>query len=97
MQCRHCKKQHVNRPRGLCWSCYYAPGVRDKYPSTSKFARRGSAVGSSGGMVLPIPTMALPGSEEKIQVLAERAERRESLWHPLDGPMVLQPVLLEVG
>ena len=29
-----------NRPRGLCWSCYYRPGVREQYPSTSKFARR---------------------------------------------------------
>jgi hypothetical protein len=30
------------------------------------------------------PTDALPGSEEKIRVLAQRAERGEQLWHPLD-------------
>ena len=41
MLCRHCQKVRSNRPRGLCWSCYYTPGVRDLYPSTSKFARRG--------------------------------------------------------
>ena len=41
MLCRHCKRVQSNRPRGLCWSCYYTPGVREKYPSTSKFARRG--------------------------------------------------------
>lgn len=32
------------------------------------------------------PTAALPGSEEKIRVMTERAERREQLFHPLDGP-----------
>ena len=37
--CRNCNRGPVNRPRGLCWSCYYTPGVRDQYPSTSKFAR----------------------------------------------------------
>ena len=41
MLCRHCKKVKANRPRGLCWSCYYSPSVREKYPSTSKFGRRG--------------------------------------------------------
>ena len=39
--CKHCEKSKVNRPRGLCWSCYYPPGVKDMYPSTSKYARRG--------------------------------------------------------
>jgi hypothetical protein len=31
------------------------------------------------------PTDAVPGSEEKIRVLTERASRREELFHPLDG------------
>jgi hypothetical protein len=31
------------------------------------------------------PTDAPPGSEQKIRVLTERASRRESLFHPLDG------------
>ncbi len=31
------------------------------------------------------PTAALPGTEAKIQVMIERAARRESLFHPLDG------------
>ena len=29
MICRHCQKVRSNRPRGLCWSCYYSPGVRE--------------------------------------------------------------------
>jgi hypothetical protein len=40
MICVHCCKKKVNRPRGLCWGCYYTPGVRDLYPITSKFGKR---------------------------------------------------------
>lgn len=36
--CRHCGQRKANRPRGLCWRCYYAPGVKALYPSTSKHA-----------------------------------------------------------
>jgi hypothetical protein len=28
--CRHCSRAKVVRPRGLCWSCFYKPGGRDK-------------------------------------------------------------------
>lgn len=31
-----------------------------------------------------IPTNAMPGSQEKIEVLARRIERGEELWHPDD-------------
>lgn len=85
MICRHCSQAKVNRPRGLCWSCYYKPGVRDQYPSTSKYARRG--VGNFCGTP-PVPsvaTAAQPGSAEKIAILAERARLKLSLWHPDDA------------
>ncbi len=87
MICRHCNKVRSNRPRGLCWSCYYTPGVREKYPSTSKYARRG--VGDFNGQTTEAiqPTTALPGSAEKLEVLAERARLGLSLWHPHDAPM----------
>ena len=86
--CRHCRKAKVNRPRGLCWTCYYRPGVRDAYPSISKFARRG--VGNFCGRApLPAcPTAALPGTPEKVAVLQERARLKLSLWHPDDGRVV---------
>ena len=29
--CRHCSERKVTRPRGLCWKCYYTPGVRELY------------------------------------------------------------------
>ena len=85
MLCRHCQKTKSNRPRGLCWTCYYTPGVRELYPSTSKFARRG--VGNfSGNAPLPdAPTDATPGSEEKIRILIERARLKQALFHPLDS------------
>jgi hypothetical protein len=86
MMCRHCNKVKSNRPRGLCWSCYYTPGVREKFPSTSKFARRGVS-DFCGKARLPEPTAATPGSAEKVAILAERARLGLSLWHPLDAPM----------
>lgn len=33
--CRHCRTRKVNRSRGLCWTCYYTPGVCDLYPSSA--------------------------------------------------------------
>jgi hypothetical protein len=33
----------------------------------------------------PEPTAALPGSEQKIRVMTERAARRQQLFHPMDG------------
>ena len=83
--CRHCQKVRSNRPRGLCWTCYYTPGVRELYPSTSKFARRG--VGNFCGTA-PLPdsaTDAGPGTEEKILILMERAAKRQALFHPGDN------------
>ena len=41
--CRHCTQSKVNRPRGLCWSCYYTPGVREHTSSRSQ-ARTGTPV-----------------------------------------------------
>lgn len=31
MLCRHCARAKVNRPLGLCWRCYYTPGLREHY------------------------------------------------------------------
>src|SRR6476620_9092628 len=82
---RHCGRAKVNRPRGLCWSCYYTPGVKDQYPSTSKYARRGVGNFNGNAPIPPIPTTAAPGSLEKLEVLAQRARNKQALWHPLDA------------
>jgi hypothetical protein len=93
--CRHCSKSKVNRPRGLCWSCYYAPGVKEQYPSTSKYARRG--VGNfSGNAPLPAaPTTAAPGTPEKLAVLEQRARLKQAIFHPADARYEGDPRPLE--
>jgi hypothetical protein len=81
--CRHCNRAKVNRPRGLCWTCYYTPGVKDLYPSTSRYARRGIGNGYSDKPA-SVPTDAAPGSPEKLAVIADRVKSRESTSHPDD-------------
>lgn len=86
--CANCGLEPVSRPRGLGWKCYYAPGVRDLYPSTSKFARLGSGVASDfvGPRPLPAePTEHPPGTPGKLGVLAERAAAGEHLFHAFDA------------
>jgi ribosomal protein L37E len=87
MLCRHCGRVRVNRPRGLCWSCYYTPGIRERYPSYSKFARRGLGIGGGHPPLPPTPTSARPGTPEKVRVMEQRARNHQSLWHPDDAPM----------
>ncbi|MCS6852739.1 MAG: hypothetical protein NZ700_16400, partial [Gemmataceae bacterium] len=87
MLCRHCGKGRATRPRGLCWTCYYKPAIREKYPSTSRFARRGLGTGNGPVGRPPMPTRALPGTPEKIEVLTERARRRQELWHKDDATL----------
>jgi hypothetical protein len=82
--CKHCRIAKVNRPRGLCWTCYYTPGVKDQYPSTSKYARRGLG-NFNGNAPLPEPTPYPPGTPEKMAVLELRAQLQQALWHPLDA------------
>lgn len=34
--CQHCKKFSANRPRRLCWACYYNNSIRERYaPETT--------------------------------------------------------------
>jgi hypothetical protein len=86
MLCRHCQRTQSNRPRGLCWSCYYTPGVREQYPSQSKYGQRGLDDFYGPAARPPAPTGALPGTPEKIAILQQRALLRQSLWHPEDAP-----------
>jgi hypothetical protein len=83
--CRHCHKNRVARPRGLCQKCFYAPGVRDLYPlSGSKFARRGHGCEPTGRLA-DEPTTHKPGTAEKAAVLQARAAAGVSLFHPHDA------------
>lgn len=55
--CRHCKRHEANRPRGLCWSCYYNPAITVLYPSTSRFAAR-------RGLVQRVPRCSIGSCSE---------------------------------
>jgi hypothetical protein len=82
--CRHCAQRSATRSRRLCWACFSNPEVRRLYPITSPFARRGVRDFFGRPPLPDQPTDAQPGSEEKILVLMERAQRGQSLWHPKD-------------
>ncbi len=97
MLCRHCGCVPANRPRGLCWSCYYTPGVREQYPSTSKFAHKGIDDFHGQASPPPAPTGARPGSPEKVAVLEQRARLHQELWHPDDAPLDVESRWLGVA
>ncbi|HEY2784014.1 MAG TPA: hypothetical protein VGJ05_03490 [Fimbriiglobus sp.] len=94
--CRNCKSAKATRPRQLCFRCYYTPEVRNRFPSASKFGRRG--VGNfCGNAPTPFaPTTAAPGSLEKLAVLEMRARLNQALWHPLDARYPGDPRTLQV-
>jgi hypothetical protein len=83
-KCRHCGHDRVNRPRGLCWTCYYTPGVRENYSSGSKYAYRGIGNGNNKRKLPTEPTTAPPGSPAKVAILEARAASGCALWHPDD-------------
>jgi hypothetical protein len=91
-RCRHCRQCQPNRARGLCWRCHRDPAVRALYPPSAARQARRSRPDQCGGYALPgQPTDAVPGSEEKIRVLAERAAQGVCLWHPLDATRGYRP------
>lgn len=90
--CRHCSRGKVNRPRGLCWTCWHDVEVRERYPIVaSRYTARGHGNGP-GGYALPEPTAAVPGTPEKIAVLERRARDGLALFHPLDAGGAAEPV-----
>jgi hypothetical protein len=54
------------------------------YPATSKIARRG-VLDRCGNQPQPEPTPAKPGTQDKVDVLADRARAGQALFHPMDG------------
>lgn len=66
--CVHCGKKRPNRPRGLCWQCYYTPGVRELYGVRGKF-------GAYGRRGLHEPTEA-----ELEATIAEQRKKLPKWW-----------------
>lgn len=85
--CVHCGIKVANRPRLLCWTCYYNDLIRELYPGAPRKDGSSSIPGGVGltGSGLAEPTSYLPGSEEKIEEMGRRAEGGKLLWHPEDA------------
>ena len=82
--CAHCGVRTATRPRRLCGPCYADRRVRRQYAPAGPRGRRGfDAYGRRP--LPPAPTSAPPGSPAKVLVLAERARRRQQLFHPDDA------------
>lgn len=89
-RCRHCQCRVANRARGLCYPCYSDTAIRDLYQPNEiaqRYANGGKARPDvNGRRPLPrTPTAYAPGTLEKIDVMADRASRREAIHHPLDA------------
>jgi hypothetical protein len=90
--CQHCRKKRCNRPRGLCWTCYYTPGVRDAYEHPDPEVRKYNGCKNAVRATLPaaqvalaaLPTAAEPGTFDKLAVLEIRAALKLPLFHPRD-------------
>lgn len=86
-ECAHCKCTRKIHARDLCKKCYRVLEIRFMY-STHLKRNRSEIPDSYGERPLPSePTQYLPGTEEKIRVMAERAIRGEQLFHPDDAKL----------
>lgn len=81
MNCRHCGHDKVNRPRGLCWTCYHDTEIRQLYA----IAIYGYGADNKNPKPPTTPTTHSAGTIQRIMVYAERAKNGEQLWHPDDS------------
>jgi hypothetical protein len=83
--CRHCSQRRPRHGgRGLCWSCHANLNIRRLYGPVSPRGNKAATNDEKLHRPLPVPTVAEPGSEEKIRVLCQRVENGELLKHPDD-------------
>jgi hypothetical protein len=79
--CRHCCQYPIGRPRGLCWKCFYTPGVRELYPILPNPNRRRSrhyepTEAELDAMIAEqLPTM--PPNDEDVEYRVNRTRRRK--------------------
>lgn len=88
--CLHCGKPGT-AGRGLCNACYLKPKVRYLYPCKIAVKEKPEQMEADEP---DDPTGALPGTEEKIRVLEERAARGVGLFHPQDARPVITAVVV---
>lgn len=83
--CRHCGTSGYIHRRGLCQRCYDKKKIRHLHGPVSPFGNKALTYDCAGGRPLPKPTDAIPGSPEKIAVMAERFRKRQQIHHPRDA------------
>lgn len=88
--CQHCNTDRYIKGRGLCYFCYSKPAIKSMYsPKTNQrdiqmtCSRAGDFYGGYHPPAKPTP--AMPGTEAKMQALAERVANRVALWHHQDA------------
>lgn len=86
MTCRNCSRGKATRPRGLCWTCYYAEGVKDRYPITSKFAPKSRLANVAEPPLAPTPCPYPAGTSERMLCYQRRIEAGYAVFHPDDDP-----------
>jgi hypothetical protein len=84
-RCNHCGEVRLWSSRGLCWRCHRDPRVREAFADPAPSATDNDACDFYGRGKPTTPTAALPGSPEKIEVLTQRAQSREAMFHPEDA------------
>lgn len=84
--CVHCGHIPANRPRGLCNKCYRNMSIRNLYGATGRYG----ILDFMGSAKKTEPTMSLPGTQDKVAIMMERAERGETLWHHADAERDMQ-------
>lgn len=86
MLCVHCGLKEAKASRGLCYTCYRQGDIRTLYRgASSKYAVHGVGNDNAEPPACQQATDAPPGSVEKLDTLAARAERGEALYHPADA------------
>lgn len=80
--CGNCNNRPARKHRrGLCHSCYRRIDVRMRH-GTRCYEKP-----DAKQLPLPEPCCHQPGSEGKIQALAERVRLKQELWHPQDAKL----------
>lgn len=82
MSCRRCGRAGGIDRRGLCRPCYRDKGARRAY---DRLSHQRSPVPQDGLVPPAEPCLAMPGTPEKVEVMARRAESGEYLFHELDA------------
>jgi hypothetical protein len=93
--CVRCTQKRY-QPKGMvCRECQHRQDIANAIKRVNERiayeALHPDEVEEDESSILPVkqprPTKALPGSKHKLEVLSERFNRREHLWHPKDATL----------